>query len=346
MAPPLGAFKLVFVCDQGGTTGYWQHPINGMRTRSGGALAQRFSAQDRDKIRDALTAADDSGRGSFVAALEGGDHTGTLIEIHVERMLMGSRRLLLGFAQVQSRRSDSEKELQESELRLRLISGIATDVMWDLNLITGESWHSEGAATIFGYPDDRTLDVADWWLEHVHPDDRQRVQQSLQRYLENGNGLWEETYRLRRPDGEYAYVADRGRVIRDDVGKPQRIAGAMVDITARVQAEEKLGLASQALEHIAEGILILDQDLLVISANRAYTNMTGRSPDEMAGKPPFSLREETVPPALRKEILQAVASSGYWRGELQERRVDGGVFPVLASLSVVRDKRGRPVQYV
>lgn len=345
-APPLGAFKLVFVCDQGGTTGYWQHPVNGMRTRSGGALAQRFSAQDRDKVRDALHAADSNGRGSFVAALEGGAHTGTLIEMHVERMQLGSRRLLLGFTQAHFPQAGPDKQLEESELRLRLISDIATDVMWDLNLVTGESWHSEGAAAVFGYPDDRTLDVADWWLERIHPDDRQRVQQSLQRYLEQGDGLWEETYRLRRPDGEYAHVADRGQVIRDDTGKPQRIAGAMVDITARIQAEEKLGLASQALEHIAEGILILDQDLCAISINRAYTNMTGCGMEELARKQPFSLREDVLPPALRKEVLRAVGSSGHWRGELQERRADGEVFAVLVSLSVVRDKRGRPAQYV
>ena len=346
MAPPLGGFKLVFVCDQTGTTGFWQHPISGTRTRSGGALIQRFSAQDRDKVRDALAMAERSGRGSFVAALEGGAHAGALVEIHVERMQMGSRRLLLGFTQTQTQPPESDKELKESELRLRLISSIATDVMWDLNLAAGESWHSEGATAIFGYPDDQTLDVADWWLAHIHPEDRERVEQSLQRYLERGQGLWEETYRLRRPDGAYAYVADRGQVIRDETGKPARVAGAMVDITARVQAEERLSLASQALEHIAEGILILDQDLRVISANRAYTSITGYREEELIGKAPFILREDVVPALLRKEILQTVGSRGHWRGELQDRRADGGVFPVLTSLSAVRDKRGRPTQYV
>ena len=346
LGPPLGGFKLVFVCDQGGVTGFWQHPISGARTRSGGALVQRFAGPDRDKVRDALAVAEREGRGSFVAALEGGTHAGTLVEIHIERMQLGQRRVLLGFAQAQPQTSGPVRAIEESELRLRLISGIATDVMWDLNLVTGESWHSEGAATMFGYPDDRTLDVANWWLGRIHPDDRQRVEQSFQRYLAQGEGLWEETYRLRRPDGQYAYVADRGQAIRDDAGKPLRMAGAMLDVTARVQAEERLGLASQALEHIAEGILILDQDLHVLSANRAYANITGSSQEELIGKAPYSLGEDAMPAVLRKEILRATGSSGHWRGELQERRADGGVFPVLASLSVVRDEHGRPSQYV
>lgn len=221
MAPPLGGAKLVFVCDPAGTTGFWQHPINGARTRCGGALTQRFSSEDKQKIREALASADRSGRGSFVAALEGGSHAGTLVDIHVERMQMGPRHLLLGFMQIQPAAAAADKAL-----------------------------------------------------------------------------------------------------------------------------EEKLDLASQALEHIAEGILILDGDLHVISVNRAYTNITGYTQADMAGKTPFCMQEEVMPPALRKEILQAVASSGHWRGELQDKRANGGTFPELASLSVVRDKRGHPIQYV
>ena len=220
-APPLGGAKLVFVCDPAGTTGFWQHPINGTRTRCGGALTQRFSAQDREKIRDALATAERSGRDSFVAALEGGAHAGTLVDIHIERMRMGSRHMLLGFMQIQTPVPVTDKEL-----------------------------------------------------------------------------------------------------------------------------EEKLGLASQALEHIAEGILILDQDLRVISVNRAYTAITGHTQADMAGKLPYCLQEEAMPAALRKEILRTVSSSGHWRGELQDRRANGGTFPELASLSAVRDKQGRAIQHV
>ncbi len=210
MGPPLGGFKLVFVCDQTGLTGFWQHPISGTRTRSGGALTQRFVTQDRDKVRDALAAAERGGRGSFVAALEGGAHTGTLVEIHLERMQMGARRLLLGFTQMQ----------------------------------------------------------------------------------------------------------------------PQKTA------------------ADRALEHIAEGILVLGPDLRIISANRAYASITGNVQDALLGTIPFGFQDEAMPEVLRKEILRTVDSNGHWRGELQDRRADGSLFRVLASLSAVRDAGGQASQYL
>ena len=210
MGPPLGGFKLVFVCDQAGMTGFWQHPISGARTRSGGALALRFATQDRDKVREALAAAERSGRGSFVAALEGGAHAGILVEIHMERMQMGARRLLLGFTQAQPQR----------------------------------------AAT-------------DW-----------------------------------------------------------------------------------ALEHIAEGVLILDPDLRIISANRAYVSITGSGQEALLGKVPFGFQEGAMPAALRKEILETVDTEGHWRGELQDQRADGSVFRVLTSLSAVRDAAGQASQYL
>jgi diguanylate cyclase (GGDEF)-like protein/PAS domain S-box-containing protein len=239
VAPPLGAFKLVFVCDQTGTTGFWQHPINGARTRCGGALTQRFSIQDKDKIRAALASADNLGRDSFVAALEGGTHAGTLVEIHLERMKMGSRHLLLGFTPASHPIPAPGKGLAESE----------------------------------------------------------RVPESTS-----------------SPD--------------------------------MARAVEGPGLAAQALEYLAEGVLILDPELRVISVNRAYTNISGYPQEKMVGKAPYSLLDEVMPPALRKEILRTVASNGHWRGELRDRRANGDIFPELASLSAVRDRQGQISQYV
>jgi len=197
--------KLVFVCDASGSTGFWQHPISGTRTRSGGDLAQRFLAEDRERVRAAVKGACEMGQASFVATLQAGPDAGKLVELQMERIQLGDQQQLLGFTRVQPNEGQlrTPKALRESELRLRLISQVATDVMWDLNLVTGESWHSEGASAAFGYPKDDTLGVADWWLETVHPDDRRRVEASLQVYLEKGEGLWLEQYRMRRPDGSY-----------------------------------------------------------------------------------------------------------------------------------------------
>ncbi len=347
-AAPTESLKLVFVCDASGATSFWQHPISGTRTRSGGDLSQRFIAEDRERVRAAVAVACEEGQSSFVATLQTGPDAGKLAELRIERIQSGAKPLLLGFAHTHSIQGHprSASALRESEQRLRLISSVATDVMWDLNLATGKSWHSEGASAVFGYPQDETLSVAEWWIQNVHPDDRRRVEGSLHDYLEKGAGLWEERYRMRRPDGSYAHVQDRGQAVRDAAGKAQRMVGAMVDVSARVQAEKRLRLAHEALENIAEGLLILDQDMRVISANHAYCSLTGYSPAVLTGEVPHCLRPESLDAVLYKEILRTVDSEGHWRGEVTDRHSDGTTFPELLSLSKVRESHGHPGHYV
>ena len=344
-----GSLRLVFVCDASGSTGFWQHPISGTRTRSGGELALRFISADRERVRAAIAEACEAGQGGFVATLQAGPDAGKLVELYLERILVGERQQVLGFARTPAAETHprSNKALRENEARLRLISHAATDVMWDLNLETGESWHSEGARAVFGYPQDNSLDVADWWLATVHPSDRQRVQESFRAYLDKGVDLWIEHYRMRRPDGSYAYVQDRGQVERDDTGKPLRMAGAMLDISEKVRAEERLGIAYEALENIAEGLLVLDQDMRVISANPAYCGLTGERSEALIAQVPYCLREGVLETVLRKEILSTLDTEGHWRGELTDRHADGSTFPELMSLSRVRGStHGHPSHYV
>jgi diguanylate cyclase (GGDEF)-like protein/PAS domain S-box-containing protein len=344
----MDAFRLVFVCDAAGSTGFWQHPFTGTRTRSGGDLTQRFHPADRGRVREAIIEAFKQGQANLVATLKAGPDAGKLVELQLERIGLDGRQLLLGFIRTHTLGGHprTATALRESELRLRLISSVTTDVMWDLNLATGESWHSEGATKVFGYPQDNTLGVANWWLETVHPEDRQRVQASLQDYLEQGDGFWEERYRMRRPDGGYSHVQDRGRAVRNTEGKPVRVVGAMLDITGRVQAEERLQLAYEALENIAEGLLVLDQDMRVVSANLAYCSLIGSGREALTGEVPFCLRPETLDAALYKEILATIDREGHWRGELTDRRNDGSTFPELVSLSNLRGRQGHPGRYV
>ena len=343
------SLRLVFVCDASGSTGFWQHPITGTRTRSGGELPSRFIVGDRERVRAAIAEACKNGQSSFVATLHTGPDAGKLVELHLERIQVSGQPQLLGFTRAPTAETHprSSKALRESESRLRLISRATIDVMWDLNLESGESWHNEGASTLFGYPEDNTLAVADWWLATVHPDDRRHVEQSLQAYLEKGEGQWVEHYRMRRPDGSYAYVQDRGQVERDETGKPVRVAGAMLDISARVRAEERLGIVHEALENIAEGLLVLDHEMRVISANQAYCELTGERSEILTGQVPYCLRAGVLEEVLRQEIMQTVAEEGHWRGELTDRYADGSAFPELVSLSQVHGSaHGHAGRYV
>lgn len=79
-----------------------------------------------------------------------------------------------------------------------------------------------------------------WWVGHIHPDDRARIDASIHDVIDGGAADWTDDYRFLRADGSYADIRDRGYVIRDDAGRPTRMIGAMFDQTERVTIERQL----------------------------------------------------------------------------------------------------------
>ncbi len=144
-----------------------------------------------------------------------------------------------------------EASHREIEERYRLAIGATSDVIWDWRLADGDVIWNDALATRFGHAFVQTS--AEWWLDNIHPDDRQRIEASIHAVIDHGGTGWADEYRFKRADGSYAFVLDRGTVLRDAASKPLRMIGAMLDLTERkraeaalTQSEERLRLATEA----------------------------------------------------------------------------------------------------
>ncbi|HEY1123008.1 MAG TPA: PAS domain S-box protein, partial [Haloferula sp.] len=84
-----------------------------------------------------------------------------------------------------------------------------------------------------------------------HPDDARRVLPGIRSIINEGGEHWSDEYRFLRADGRYAYVLDRGFVIRDESGRAVRMVGGMTDLTARKEAEEELARLNRALQMLS-----------------------------------------------------------------------------------------------
>jgi len=130
-----------------------------------------------------------------------------------------------------------DAELRRSEERYELVARATTDAVYEWNVQTGMTRWNHGMRTLFGYPVD-SEQPHNWWRRQVHPEDLAPTIQVLDQALANGDQFWQCEYRYRRQDGTYAHVLDRGYVIYDPAGRPQRMVGAMIDITDRVHQAE------------------------------------------------------------------------------------------------------------
>ncbi|WP_284734587.1 hybrid sensor histidine kinase/response regulator [Sphingosinicella terrae] len=152
-----------------------------------------------------------------------------------------------------SDRRKAEETLRETEERYRLAAQATNDAIWDWRMADGHVIWNEALRTLFGHRFTETR--AEWWLEHIHPADRERVDREIHAVIDGEGTVWMAEYRFRRADGTYAEVLDRGHVLRGADGRAVRMIGAMLDLTerraaeaARAESEERLRLATEAAE--------------------------------------------------------------------------------------------------
>ncbi len=147
---------------------------------------------------------------------------------------------------------ETAEALRQSEERFRMFGRATNDAIRDWDFATNLVWWNDGLRTLFGYPTDETTAKADWWLRHVHPDDRDRIWSGINVDIPRGH-FWSDEYRFLRADGTYAHVYDRGYVVHDADSRPVRLIGAMLDITARKEAEQALKDSEERLRMALDG---------------------------------------------------------------------------------------------
>ncbi|MFL9813803.1 response regulator [Stutzerimonas sp. VN223-3] len=104
---------------------------------------------------------------------------------------------------------------------------------------------------IFNLPLGQKLDTVEAFLQHVHPDDRQRICQAMEHYADRQDFSVE--FRLARA-GPEQWLACKAKVFRNAVGDPTHVAGACTDISARWHAEEALRIGEHRLRQLNENL--------------------------------------------------------------------------------------------
>jgi len=206
------------------------------------------------------------------------------------------------------------------------------------------TWVSENISRLMGYPLAECLQP-DWWITHLHADDRERVLGQVSRLLAEGSVAME--YRFHDREGGVRWLRDQQRLLgKCRPGAMVEVVGSWNDVTAEREADERLRLYGVALESAREAIFITDLTPRIVAVNPAFTQMTGYTEAETLGQNPRMLRSGQHDAVFFQAMWQSVLQTGFWEGEVWNRRKNGEVFPQRFSISTVRDAAGRPTHYV
>jgi PAS domain S-box-containing protein len=210
---------------------------------------------------------------------------------------------------------------------------------------------SDNIARLFGYAPSEYLDNPNFWREHVHPDDLERIEAEVNDLFKEGTHAIE--YRFRRKDGSYCWVNDEQHLVRDEKGEPAEIVGSWSDISARKTAE---GAEDRARERLA---LLLESAPSVIYSFKAsgdyaptfvsenIKRLLGYCPDEYLKNAEF-WRARVHPDDIESvEAEQALLfEQDRHTSEYRFRKKDGLYRWVSDEQHLIRDEKGEALEIV
>lgn len=172
------------------------------------------------------------------------------------------------------------EELQWSQQRLALALEAASQGLYDLNVQTGEAVVNDTYASMLGYDPKDFHETNAAWLDRLHPEDREKVQQTYTDYIAGRLDEYRVEFRQRTARGDWRWVLSKGRLVeRDDRGRPLRMLGTHTDITERKSAEARildtLEFAKTILNCSPVGVLVYGADGRAVTVNQTAAKMAG-----------------------------------------------------------------------
>ncbi len=162
--------------------------------------------------------------------------------------------------------------------------------------------------------------------------------------LAEGRYVTEER-QYRRADGSTFWCLTSGYAL--DAQRPHEGSiWVFADVTERRQTEEKLRLSATVLEHIADGVMVIDVDGRIVAINPAFTQITGYIEIEAVGQDSSLTRSSRHAVSFYEQLWEELRENGFWRGEIWNMRKNGELYLEWLTVSAVRDDLGDITHYV
>ncbi|TAK97870.1 MAG: PAS domain S-box protein, partial [Verrucomicrobia bacterium] len=252
---------------------------------------------------------------------------------------------IVGFGNDVTERKQVEEQLRQMSERLMLATSAAGVGIWDWDVTNDLLVWDDRMCWLYGFNPDRFPGAYKAWRECVHPDDRARAEEAVQRALRCESDFNTE-FRVVLANGSIRHIKATGVVQRNAAGGTVRMVGTNWEITEIKRAEEQLRKHSRAVEQSPASIVITDRNGNIEYVNPKFTEITGYALDEVRGKNPRLLKSGETSPEEYRRLWQTISAGREWRGEFHNRKKNGEQFWEFASISPIVDEGGNITHFL
>ena len=222
------------------------------------------------------------------------------------------KRCLLGMGIDLTERKKAEAKIKRANERFEMISAATNDAVFEVDLLTGQSWNNKTFIDHFGFGSIEPNGIVNTtiWRSKVHPEDYERVIKKLEDSYAGTTSLWSDEFRFQKADGTYGIFYDRGFISRDESGKAVRLNGALTEITELKNIKEQLLNSEEKyrslIEQASDAIFINDVSGDLLEVNESACLLLGYSKEELCKKnltDLYTIDELKSRPIMIEELL-------------------------------------------
>lgn len=259
---------------------------------------------------------------------------------------------LLGVCYDISAKWQYQRDLQETEARWKHALEGSNEGVWDWYIPDGTVLYSNRLVTMLGYEPGEFSPHVSAWSDRIHPEDRQRVMQDIEKLMDDSKPDYLNEHRLRCKDGSWKWILGRGTVIeRDKQGNAIRAVGTHSDIDWRKHTELALRQSEErfreAFDTAPIGMALVATDGRCLEVNDSLCQMLGYHENELlqltfadiTHPDDLAMDQQFVDKLIRHEL-------NHYQMEKRYLKKNGDIIEALLSVSVVHDETGQVEHFV
>ncbi len=209
-------------------------------------------------------------------------------------------------------RKNAEEEIQKSNERFEIIAQATNDAVWDHDFTKNETWGNKKLYSLYGFDSVNAKIDFQMFIQRIHPDERDGIVKRLQDAIGRSEHSIAEEFHFKTATGEYRTFYDRAYIKYGADGRPQRILGAMQDVTDREHSEKQIlkekELSDTIINSLPGVFYLFNKEGKFLRWNKNFETVTGYTANEFARMHPMTFFKEEDQELMRSKVRNVFAA--------------------------------------